>query len=79
MLLVILTELDLGIVGYLAPGAGCYSVICTDRTTTLGQLAAKGLGLAVSAAYCTVHVTDEKGLGQPACPRQWKKYEEGNE
>ncbi len=27
MLLVILTELDVRIVGYLAPGAGCYSVI----------------------------------------------------
>ncbi len=24
-------------------------------------------------------VTDEKGLYQPACPREWKKYEEGNE
>jgi hypothetical protein len=24
-----------------------------------------------------VVVTDEKGLGQPACPREWKKYEEG--
>jgi hypothetical protein len=22
-------------------------------------------------------VTDEKGLNQPACPKEWKKYEEG--
>jgi hypothetical protein len=26
-----------------------------------------------------IHVTDGKGLSQPACPREWKKYEEGNE
>jgi hypothetical protein len=24
-------------------------------------------------------VTDRKGLSQPACPREWKKYEEGDE
>jgi hypothetical protein len=24
-------------------------------------------------------VTDEKGLGQQACPKEWKKYEGGNE
>jgi hypothetical protein len=23
-------------------------------------------------------VTEGKGLGQPACPREWKKYEEKN-
>jgi hypothetical protein len=23
-------------------------------------------------------VTEGKGLSQPACPREWKKYEEGN-
>jgi hypothetical protein len=24
-------------------------------------------------------VTDKKGLEQLACPKEWKKYEEGNE
>jgi hypothetical protein len=24
-------------------------------------------------------VTDEKGLSQLACPKEWKKYEVGNE
>jgi hypothetical protein len=24
-------------------------------------------------------VTDKKGLSQPACPKEWKKYEERNE
>jgi hypothetical protein len=23
-------------------------------------------------------VTDKKSLNQPACPKEWKKYEEGN-
>jgi hypothetical protein len=26
-----------------------------------------------------VIVTDERGLGQPACPGDWKKYEERSE
>jgi hypothetical protein len=26
-----------------------------------------------------VSVTDEKGLNQPAYPKEWKKYEEENE
>jgi hypothetical protein len=25
-----------------------------------------------------VPVTDKKGLGQPACPKEWKKCEERN-
>jgi hypothetical protein len=24
-----------------------------------------------------LHVTDKKGPGQPACPKEWKKYEGG--
>jgi hypothetical protein len=27
----------------------------------------------------TAIVTDKKGLNQPACPKERKKYEEGNE
>jgi hypothetical protein len=26
-----------------------------------------------------IRVTDKKSLGQPACPKEWKKYEERNE
>jgi hypothetical protein len=26
----------------------------------------------------TASVADKKGLGQPACPKEWKKYEERN-
>jgi hypothetical protein len=29
--------------------------------------------------FSTDNVPDKKGLGQPACPKEWKKYEEGNE
>jgi hypothetical protein len=30
-------------------------------------------------SFVSLSVTDEKGLSQPACPRVWKKYEDGSE
>jgi hypothetical protein len=32
-----------------------------------------------SITFQEVSVTDEKGLSQLACPREWMKYEEGSE
>jgi hypothetical protein len=35
--------------------------------------------MTISFILFVIAVTDEKGMSQPACPKEWKKYEEGNE
>ncbi len=47
----------------------------------LTQNLKKFQSLLLAGIQCVViiPVTDKKGLGQAACPKEWKKYEEGNE
>jgi hypothetical protein len=45
----------------------------------LKETVAPRLGECRRIAWSTsvLGVTDETGLSQPACPKEWKKYEEG--